>query len=63
MKLKFVQGKDLTIDLSIIPYALDQLDCKVHDKWLSYTGSHDSTFCKEQNPDDKRPFCCDHAVL
>jgi len=58
MKISFVDGAQLRIDAG---YFGDTW--RIHNKWLTYEGAHESAFCEERASDHQYPFACDHAVL
>jgi len=58
MKLTFVEGDRLRIDAGCF-----DLTWRVHNKWLTHAGAHETAYCDEPLCDDQRLFTCDHAVL
>jgi hypothetical protein len=58
MKLSFVKGKHLAIDAGFFAGTW-----KVHNKWLTWEGTHEQTFCEEDQSSGRELFSCDHAVL
>jgi hypothetical protein len=58
MRIVFVEGKSLDIDMS-----LSADECKIHDKWLTWQGSHRQPLCDAVPTEQPEIFLCDHAVL
>jgi len=58
MEIRFVDGARLRIDASFFGKTW-----RVHDKWLTYEGAHESAFCDERASNQQYPFACDHAIL
>lgn len=58
MEISFVEGEQLRIDAGFFGTTW-----RMHDKWLTYEGAHESAFCEEEASNFQYPFACDHAVL
>jgi hypothetical protein len=58
MKLTFVNGEHLNIDVGFFAK-----QWKIHNKWLTWEGAHEDTYCEELQLEESWPFSCDHAVL
>ena len=58
MELTFVDGKNLQIDVGYFAGTW-----RVHDKWLTYEGAHENTYCEESSSEENDLFSCDHTVL
>jgi hypothetical protein len=58
MELSFVNGEHLNIDAGFFSDTW-----KIHNKWLTWEGAHEHTFCEEDQSAGQELFSCDHAVL
>lgn len=58
MKLTFVDGKHLQIDVGFFAGTW-----RIHDKWLTYEGAHENTYCEESRSEEDELFSCDHTIL
>ncbi|KAF2829630.1 hypothetical protein CC86DRAFT_435472, partial [Ophiobolus disseminans] len=58
MKISFVDGAQLRIDAGFFGGTW-----RIHNKWMTHEGAHESAFCEERASDHQYPFACDHAVL
>ena len=57
MELMFVDGHFLDVDVGLFGD-----EWKIHDKWLTWQGTHADSFCGTTS-DEPETFTCDHAVL
>jgi hypothetical protein len=58
MKISFVEGARLRIDAGCFGSTW-----RIHDRWLTHAGAHETAYCEEPPSDDQQPFTCDHTVL
>jgi hypothetical protein len=58
MEISFVEGARLRINASCFGPTW-----RIHNRWLTHAGAHETTYCDEPPSDDQQPFTCDHTVL
>lgn len=58
MKIVFVDGAQLHIDADYFGGTW-----RIHDKWLTHEGAHESAYCEERASHHQYSFACDHAIL